>query len=121
MGARLGTGVEHGRIAGARRRAAPWRLLVAIAPGAVGERRDVGPAVHGPRGPGPRRGLAYGRASRAGAPPRGRHPAADDREGSGSGGRAVTAARLLPHRSVAELARRGAGLDAKTLAAAARI
>ena len=33
----------------------------------------------------------------------------------------MTAARLLPRRSVAELARRGAGLDAKTLAAAARI
>src|SRR5205823_4405536 len=59
------------------------------------------------------------RASRAGAPPRGRHPAADDDEGSG--GRAVTGARLLPRRSVADLARRGAGVDAKTLAAAARI
>ena len=33
----------------------------------------------------------------------------------------MTPARLLPRRSVAELARRGAGLDAKTLAAAARI
>jgi len=33
----------------------------------------------------------------------------------------VTAARLLRRRSVAELARRGPGLDAKTLAAAARI
>ena len=33
----------------------------------------------------------------------------------------MTAARLLPRRSVADLARRGAGVDAKTLAAAARI
>ena len=33
----------------------------------------------------------------------------------------MTAPRLLPRRSVSELARRGSGLDAKTLAAAARI
>ena len=33
----------------------------------------------------------------------------------------MTGARLLPRRSVADLARRGAGVDAKTLAAAARI
>src|SRR5205807_2622491 len=43
----------------------------------------------------------------------------DDREGSD--GRAMRASPLLPRRTVAKLARRGAGLDAKTRAAAARI
>src|SRR5207249_4083191 len=71
------------------------------------------------RSPRPPWRLARGRAGGAGTPSRGGNAAAEDSEGSG--GRAVTAPRLLPRRSVSELARRGSGLDAKTLAAAARI